>query len=328
MRIALLDDYQNVALEYADWKRLPEGVQVQNFTEVIGGEDALAEALAPFQVVMALRERSLFSRALLGRLPELRLLATAGMRNAAIDMEAATELGIIVSGTTGRVGSTMELSWALILAAARHLPAECANMREGAWQQTVGLDLAGKTLGLLGLGNIGSQMVPVAKAFGMRTIAWSQNLTAEAAAKAGAERVEKDELLRTADLVSIHLKLSERSTGLLGRRELALMKPTAWLVNTSRGPIVEEAALLEALRTGSIAGAALDTFDVEPLPPLHPLRELDNVVLTPHIGYVTQDVYKRFYGDTLANIEAYLAGKPDRVLNPDVLGHERPRPTA
>jgi phosphoglycerate dehydrogenase-like enzyme len=328
IRVALLDDYQNVALEYADWRRLPDGVTVENFTAFIEGPDALAKALAPFHVVMALRERTAFPAALLKRLPALRMLATAGMRNAAIDVEAATELGIVVCGTGGGSVSTMELSWALILAALRHLPAEHAHMRDGRWQEHVGTGLAGKTLGLLGLGRIGAQMVPVATAFGMRTIAWSENLTPQRAAEAGAERVSKDDLLRQADVVSIHLKLSERSTGLLGARELALMKPTAWLVNTSRGPIVDEAALLDALERKAIGGAALDVYDVEPLPAKHPLRRMERVVLTPHVGYVTREVYDGFYGQTLENVQAYLAGTPTRVLNPDVLGRLRPPPGA
>jgi phosphoglycerate dehydrogenase-like enzyme len=328
IRIALLDDYQNVALTYADWKRLPEGVEVETFTDFIGGTDAVAKALQPFHVVMALRERTAFPRELLARLPHLKLLATAGMRNAAIDLDAATELGILVCGTSGSGVSTMELSWGLILAALRHLPAEHANMREGRWQESVGRGLHGKTLGLLGLGRIGAQMVPVARAFGMRPIAWSQNLTPQAAAEAGAERVEKYDLFRAADLVSIHLKLSERSTGLVGRHELGLMKRSAWLVNTSRGPIVDEPALIDALERRAIAGAALDVYDVEPLPARHPLRGLPNVLLTPHIGYVTEEVYAEFYGTTLENVLAYLDGAPQRVLNPDVLERLRPPPGA
>ncbi len=328
IRIALLDDYQNVAMDYADWTQLPEGAAVETFTEYIDGPNAVAQALHPFHIVMALRERTAFPAALLDKLPNLRLLATASMRNAAIDVEAATRLGILVCGTAGSGVSTMELSWALMLALLRRLPREHANMREGRWQETVGVGLAGKTLGLLGLGRIGALMVPVAKGFGMRVIAWSQNLTPQAAAQAGAERVEKNELLAQADILSIHLKLSERTTGLLGKADLARMKPTAVLVNTSRGPIVEEAALLDALKGSTLAGAALDVYGVEPLPADHPLRELDNVVLTPHLGYVTEEVYRGFYGQTLENIRAYLEGAPTRVLNPDVLTHLRPRPVA
>ncbi|HEX9842140.1 MAG TPA: D-2-hydroxyacid dehydrogenase family protein [bacterium] len=329
IRIALLDDYQNVALDYAEWVRLPEGVSVETFNEFInGGTDAVAKALEPFQIVMALRERTAFPRELLQRLPQLRLLTTAGMRNAAIDVDAATALGILVCGTSGSVTATMELTWGLMLALVRHIPSEHTRMAEGRWQESVGIGLAGRTLGLIGLGRIGQQMVPIAKNFGMRVVAWSQNLTAEAAAKAGAERLDKDVLLAEADIVSIHLKLSERTTGLLGARDLARMKRTAYLVNTSRGPIVEEAALLEALEQGRIAGAALDVYDEEPLPARHPLRALKNVVLTPHLGYVTEETYAQFYGDTLENIRAYLEGTPSRVLNPDVLGKLRPPPGA
>ena len=328
IRIALLDDYQNVAMDYADWTQLPEGAAVETVTEYIDGQRAVAQALQPFHIVMAMRERTAFPAALLEKLPNLRLLATAGMRNAAIDVDAATRLGILVCGTAGSGVSTMELTWGLLLSLLRRLPREHANMREGRWQETVGVGLAGKILGLLGLGRIGAGMVPVAKAFGMRVIAWSQNLTPEAAAAAGAERVEQAELLAQADVLSIHLKLSERTTGLLGKAELARMKPTAVLVNTSRGPIVDEAALLDALKGGAIAGAALDVYDVEPLPPDHPLRALDNVALTPHLGYVTGEVYRDFYGQTLENIGAYLEGAPKRVLNSDVLTHLRPRPGA
>jgi phosphoglycerate dehydrogenase-like enzyme len=328
IRIALLDDYQNVAMKFAEWGRLPEGVSVESFTKVLGSTDAAAKALKPFEVVMALRERTAFPRELLERLPALRLLTTAGMANAAIDVAAATELGILVCGTGGNLVSTMELTWALILAALRHIPSEHANMRAGRWQETVGVTLVDKTLGLVGLGRIGRMMVPVAKAFGMRTLAWSQNLTDQQAAEGGAQRVDKDELLRQSDVVSIHLKLSERTTGLLGRRELGLMKPTAWLVNTSRGPIVDEGALIEALEKGAIAGAALDVFDVEPLPARHPLRGMKNAVLTPHLGYVSELVYSGFYRETLEDILAYLEGTPKRVVNPDVLGHLRPRPGA
>ncbi len=328
IRVALLDDYQNVALEVAPWAELPPSVQVEAFHAPFAGEDEAAARLQGFHIVMAMRERTPFPRSLLQRLPELRLLATAGMRNAAIDLEACSELGIVVCGTAGGSGSTMELTWGLMLALMRHIPREHGNMQQGRWQETVGVGLAGKTLGLLGLGRIGAQMAAVAQPFAMRVIAWSQNLTAERARECGAERVELDDLLRGADVVSIHLKLSERTTGLLGARELGLMKPTAYLVNTSRGPIVDEAALVDALQGRRIAGAALDVYDAEPLPAAHPLRRLDNVVLTPHMGYVTHEVYAQFYGQTLENIRGYLDGKPERVLNPDVLERLRPPPGA
>lgn len=328
IRVALLDDYQGVAMECAPWHELPRGVKVETFTAPFRDLDDAAGQLEPYPVMMAMRERTRFPRELLERLPDLKLLATAGPRNAAIDMQAASEMGIVVCGTGGAPGTTMELTWGLVLAVMRHIPGEHNRMRDGGWQETVGVGLEGKTLGLLGLGNIGAQVAAVAKPFHMRVIAWSENLTAERAAECGAERVDKEDLLAQADVVSIHLRLSERTTALLGSRELALMKRSAYLINTSRGPIVEESALVDALQRGQIAGAGLDVYDVEPLPPGHPLRTLDNVALTPHLGYVTREVYARFYGETLENIRAYLAGQPTRVLNPDVLQRLRPPPVA
>ncbi|HEY7295162.1 MAG TPA: D-2-hydroxyacid dehydrogenase family protein [Dehalococcoidia bacterium] len=324
LRVALLDDYQDAALGSAEWQRLPDEIRVEAFRDHLTDEAALAERLQPFEVVMALRERTPFRRSLLQRLPNLKLLTTAGMRNAAIDLPAATELGILVCGTGGGSRSTMELTWGLILALARSIPREDRSVRAGGWQETVGFGLDGKTLGIVGLGNIGGQVAEVARAFHMRLIAWSQNLTDERAAACGAQRVTKDELLRQADIVTIHLVLSPRTTGLLGERELALLRPSAYLVNTSRGPIVDERALIAALLKGAIAGAGLDVFDQEPLPPNHPLRSLPNVVLTPHLGYVTAETYRVFYGQTLENIEAFLAGAPQRVLNPEVLATRRP----
>lgn len=327
IRIALLDDYQGVALRMAPWDGLNgtagQEVAVEPFREPLPDEETAAARLAPFDVVMALRERTPFPRTLLERLPNLKLLATAGMRNAAIDVEACTALGIVVCGTAGGSRPTMEHTWGLILALLRHIPAEHQAMREGRWQHTVGIGLEGKTLGLLGLGRIGSAMAPVAHDFGMRVIAWSHNLTPERAAEAGVEAVSRDDLLARADVLSIHVRLSERTRGLLGRAELARMKPTAVLVNTSRGPIVDEAALIEALQEGAMAGAALDVYDVEPLPAAHPLRRLDNVVLTPHLGYVTEEVYRTFYGQTLENVRAWLGGAPERVVNPEVLERAR-----
>lgn len=323
IRVALLDDYQNVALGMAPWDTL-DGVEVQAFSRNLESPGEAARELRGFQVIMVMRERMPFPRELLEALPDLRLLATGGMRNAALDIAAAAELGILVCGTGGGGVSTMELTWGLILALLRHIPDEHNRMRTGKWQETVGTGLAGKTLGLIGLGNIGGQVAAVAKPFNMRVIAWSENLTDERAAEVGAERVEKDALLAQADIVSIHLKLGERTRGLLGREDLRKMKPTACLVNTSRGPIVEEEALLDALRNGAIRGAGLDVFDSEPLPPDHPLRSLDNVVLLPHLGYVTEEVYRAFYGGTLENIRAWMEGKPERVLNPEVL--EKPQP--
>jgi len=326
IRIALLDDYQNVGRRFADWGQLPEGAEVVPFTGVLVGEDAVAEALRDFQVVMVMRERTPFPRTLLERLPELRLLATGGMRNAALDLEAATELGIVVCGTGGGGVSTMELTFALMLSVMRHLPAEHTRMGEGRWQETVGVGLAGKTLGLLGLGNIGAKAASVAQAFGMEVIAWSENLTDARAAECAVARVGREDLFKQADVLSVHLKLSERSRGLVGTREFGLMKPTAYLINTSRGPIVEERAMIDALESGRIAGAGLDVFDEEPLPAAHPLRGLNNVALTPHLGYVTEGVYTGFYGGTLENILSWLAGNPQRVLNEGVLTRMRPFP--
>jgi phosphoglycerate dehydrogenase-like enzyme len=309
--VAVLDDYQDVATTIVEW---PAGVDVVSFTDHVADEEQLVERLRGFDVVVAMRERTAFPRAVLERLPDLRLLVTTGTRNAAIDLTAASELGIVVSGTWGIVSNTAELTWALILAVARRLPDEVAAVRAGGWQQTIGSDLNGKTLGLLGLGNIGSLMAGVGNAFGMRVIAWSSNLTDERALQRGAERVEKDELFRTADVVSIHLVLSDRTRHLVGAPELALMKPTAILVNTSRGPIIDDAALIDALEREVIAGAGLDAFDVEPLLPDHPYRRLPNVVATPHIGYVTNDCYRIFYDHIVEDISAFLDGKPIRVI--------------
>ncbi|MEY2453350.1 MAG: hypothetical protein QOD92_2924 [Acidimicrobiaceae bacterium] len=310
-QVAVLDDYQDVATTIVEW---PAGVDVVSFTDHVADEEQLVERLRGFDVVVAMRERTAFPRAVLERLPDLRLLVTTGTRNAAIDLTAASELGIVVSGTWGIVSNTAELTWALILAVARRLPDEVAAVRAGGWQQAIGSDLNGKTLGLLGLGNIGSLMAGVGNAFGMRVIAWSTNLTDERALERGAERVEKDELFRTADVVSIHLVLSDRTRHLVGAPELALMKPTAILVNTSRGPIIDDAALIDALERDVIAGAGLDAFEVEPLLPDHPYRRLPNVVATPHIGYVTNDCYRIFYDHIVEDIAAFLDGKPIRVI--------------
>jgi phosphoglycerate dehydrogenase-like enzyme len=322
-RIAVLDDYQGVALSHADWTLLPRGAEVQVFRDHLKDPDALARRLQGFEVVCAMRERTAFPRSLLQRLPDLKLLVTTAMGNAAIDVQAATDLGIVVSGT-GLIGyPTAELTWGLIFALLRNIPAEDRAVREGKWQVSVGIGANGKRLGVIGVGRLGSQVCTVGKALGMDVVAWSQNLTAERAAQFGARLVAKDELLRTSDIVTIHTRLSDRTRGLLGARELAMMKPTAYLVNTSRGPIVDEAALADALRARRIAGAGLDVFDEEPLPPDHPFLSLENAVLTPHLGYVTKETYDQFYQDTVEDIRGFLSGEPLRVINPQALEHAR-----
>jgi phosphoglycerate dehydrogenase-like enzyme len=315
-RVAVLDDYQDVARLTADWDRLPAGVELTVFRDHVADPDALVARLAPYDIVVAMRERTPFPRPVLARLPALRLLVTTGMRNAAIDVRAAGERGVVVCGTAGLPYPTAELAWGLILALARRIPREDRGMREGRWQETVGTGLNGKTLGVLGLGTLGSRVARIGRAFEMTVLAWSQHLTPERATEVGAGRVERDELLRRADVVTIHLVLGERTRGLIGARELALMKPTAYLVNTSRGPIVDEAALIRALQDGTIAGVGLDVYDEEPLPPEHPLRRLPNAVLTPHLGYVTEETYRVFYGQALEDVLAFLQGSPVRVLQP------------
>ena len=303
-RVAILDDYQDVARAFGDWDGLE--AEVVAFHDHVDGDDEVVERLQPFDVVMAMRERTPFTRARLERLPNLRLLVTTGMGNAAIDTGAARELGITVAGTGGTPTHTAELTWGLILALARHIPAEDRAIRDGGWQHTVGLELAGLTLGVIGLGRLGSQVARIGQAFGMDVIAWSQNLDTP---------LTKEELLQRSDIVTIHVRLSERTRGLIGAAELARMKPTALLINTSRGPIVDEAALLAALHGGEIAGAGLDVYDVEPLPPHHPLRSAPNTVLTPHLGYVTSAGYTAFYADAVEAIAAFLRGEPVRVIS-------------
>jgi phosphoglycerate dehydrogenase-like enzyme len=314
-RVAILDDYQDIALSLADWQSLGPEVRVEAFHERLASEDALVQELADFDAIVAMRERTQLPRSLLGRLPKLKLLVTTGMRNVAIDAKAAAELGIVVSGTGMLTPPTAELTWGLILALARHIPKEAQQMRRGGWQTTIGVGLSGKVLGVLGLGKLGSEVARVGRAFQVEVIAWSQNLTAEHASSMGAKRVEKDELFQRADFVTIHLILSKRTRGLVTARELALMKPGAYLINTSRGPIVEERALIDVLTNHKIAGAALDVYDEEPLPDEHPLRKLDNVVLTPHLGYVTVENYRLAYGDAVEDIRAFLAGHPIRTIS-------------
>jgi phosphoglycerate dehydrogenase-like enzyme len=315
IKIAVLDDYQCNAESFANWSSLEPAAKTVFFHDNVSDLNQLVTRLEPFSVVVLIRERTRFTADLIGRLPNLKLIVTIGMANAAIDLEAAKAHNIVVSGTDGMdLEATPVLTWALILGITRNLYSEAASVRAGGWQVGIGIDLAGKTLGLLGLGKIGQFIGRYATAFKMRVIAWSQNLTAEKAAQRGVERVEKDELFRQADIISIHLRLSDRTRDLVAERELSLMKPTAYLVNTSRGPIVSEPALIAALQTGRIKGAALDVFDKEPLPPNHPYRFLPNVVATPHIGYVTENTYAHAFQQIVEDIAAWLDSKPRRVI--------------
>jgi phosphoglycerate dehydrogenase-like enzyme len=317
VRIVVLDDYQRVALDAGPWDRLSGRAAVTTLTEHVADTDALVAALAGAQVVVAMRERTRFDADRLDRLPDLRLLVTTGMGNAAIDLDAAARNGVVVCGTGGRGRHTVELTWALILALLRSIPQEDARIRSGGWQHTIGTELDGATLGLVGLGRIGSAMVPVAHAFGMDVIAWSQNLDPDRAAEAGAEAVAKADLFETADVVSVHYKLSPRSTGIVGAAEIAAMRPSAYLVNTSRGPLVDTGALLTALHDGAIAGAALDVYGREPLPPDDPLRRAPRTVLSPHLGYVTKENYAVFFADVVEDIVTWLDGRPERRLTPE-----------
>ncbi|WP_433971886.1 D-2-hydroxyacid dehydrogenase family protein [Tunturiibacter lichenicola] len=309
IRIAILDDYQNVALSMADWSALDGRATVTVFNDHLESTDDVVARLQPFEIVCVMRERTPMTRAIIERLPKLRVIASTGFRNASIDLEAAAERGVQTLNTGYSSAPTIEMTWALILASSRNLIEENAALRSGGWQRHVGDEIAGRTLGLLGLGNIGREVARIGKAFGMTVIAWSQNLTGEQAADVGAVKVPKDDLFRRADIVSIHLVLSDRTRGLVGAAEFALMKPTARLVNTSRGPIVVEADLLDALKSGKIAGAGIDVFDQEPLPLDHPFRSLPNLLATPHIGYVSRNLYGRFYQDTVSNIIRWLDGK-------------------
>nr|WP_179467874.1 D-2-hydroxyacid dehydrogenase family protein [Mycolicibacterium vinylchloridicum] len=306
IQVAVLDDYQNVAWEMADWSAVAERADITVFSDHVFDADELVARLTPFDVIFVMRERTPLPRSIIERLPRLKMIASTGPFNASIDMGAAADHGIHVGTTGGTVASTVELTWALILAGARNLVAESMSIRDGGWQVSVGRELSGRTLGVLGLGRIGARVARIGEAFGMEVIAWSQNLTPAAAAEAGATYVGKDELFGRSDVLTIHMKLSERSAGLVGTDELALMKPTAVLVNTSRGPLIDEAALVETLKAKRIRAAALDVFDTEPLPAGHPLRTLDNVIATPHIGYVADRPYRIFYRDAVAAIAEWL----------------------
>jgi D-3-phosphoglycerate dehydrogenase len=315
LRCAILDDYQNVALSFADWSKVSGDIDITVFNEHLGSAEQVVAALKDFPIVCAMRERTAFPRAVIDALPELKLLITTGMRNASIDLEAAKARGIVVCGTPAVGNATAAIAIGLMLELARHIGYENMRLKSGAlWQSTIGLDLEGLTLALLGLGKLGSRMAEIGRAFKMHVIAWSQNLTPEKCREAGVEYVGADELFQRADFLSIHLQLSPRTRGLIGAQQIAQMKRSSYLINTSRGPIVEETALLAALRDKRIAGAGLDVFDVEPLPLDHPLRDLDNVALTPHLGYVAAQNYRAFFGGMVDDIRGFLDGKPLRVL--------------
>jgi phosphoglycerate dehydrogenase-like enzyme len=329
LKIAILDDYAHFALQAADWSVLAGRAEITVFDRHLA-EDEAAVVLQPFDVLCTVRERMALPRSLFARLPTLKLVTIIGTRLPNLDLEAATEYGVLVSHSdTGRpaaanlAAATPELTWGLLIATVRHLTYESRRMHEGAWQSTLGVILAGRTLGLLGLGRIGGRMAAYGQAFGMSVIAWSQNLTEDAAAAAGVRRVEKDDLFRLSDVLSIHVRLSERTRGLVTARELALMKPEAYLINTSRGPIVVEDDLVAALRAGRLAGAGLDVFDAEPPPADHPFRTMDNVTVTPHLGYVTSETLTAFYADTLEAVLAFGDGAPIRVENPAAQAHAR-----
>ncbi|MDP2620027.1 MAG: D-2-hydroxyacid dehydrogenase family protein [Hyphomicrobiales bacterium] len=316
MKIAVLDDFQNVSRQIADWSGLPANCALTVFNDHVADEDKLVERLQSFDIVCVMRERTPLPKRVIDRLPDLKLIVSTGHRNASIDVAAANARGVTVCNTNTPGRATAELAMALLLALFRKLPAQMEEMRKGGWQAELGRDLGGATLGILGLGRLGTQVAKHANSFGMEVIAWSQNLTAERAAEAGAGLVAKEQLFRTADAVTVHLKLSERTIGIVGAEEIALMKPDACLVNTSRAPIVDYDALVAALREERLAGAALDVFDIEPLPADSPLRGVPNLLLTPHIGYSTRDTYAVFYPETVEAVLAFLSGKPIRVVEP------------
>ena len=306
MQVAVLDDYQNVALRLADWSAVRRHAEITVFNDHLDNPGAVVDRLRPFDAVCVMRERTPLTREILEQLPRLKLIASTGPRNASIDTQAAAGRGILVTPTGYDATPTIEFAWSLILASMRGIDREAASLRAGGWQTGLGSNLRGKSLGVVGLGNIGREVARIGLAFGMKVIAWSQNLTQEKASAAGATLVDKQTLFREADVITVHLVLSGRTKGLIGAPELALMKPTARLINSSRGPIVDQAALIKALQARTIAGAAVDVFDTEPLPADHPFRTLDNLLATPHIGYVTEELYRTFYGDAAASIAAWL----------------------
>ena len=316
-RLAILDDYQKIALESADWESLPSSVTVDVFHENLKDREALVERLAPYDILVIMRERTPFPRALIERLPNLKLLITTSRRNRSIDLAACADRGVVVCRTEGGHTPTAELTWGLILALAKRIPEENRATREGQWGVRVGIALAGRTLGVVGLGKLGSAVAKIGKLFDMRVIAWSQNLTDERAREVGVERVDKDTLFREADFVTVHLVLSDRTRGIVGANDLAKMKPTAFLINTARGPIVDEDALVAAVTEGRIAGAGLDVYGIEPLPKDHPIRSLPNSVILPHLGGFVEENYKLWYGGALDDVKAWLDGKPIYVLEPE-----------
>jgi phosphoglycerate dehydrogenase-like enzyme len=314
-RCAILDDYQNVALKVTDWSKVAGDLDIKVFSEHLGGPDNVAKALQGFEIIVAMRERTGFPRAVIEKLPDLKLLITTGMRNASIDGAAAKERGVVVCGTPAVGNPTSGIAIGLMLELTRRIGYENARMKAGVpWQSTIGVDLDGLTLGVLGLGKLGIRTARIAKAFGMKVIAWSQNLTPEKCKEAGVDYVSKEDLFRQADFITIHVVLSQRSRGIVGAKEFGLMKPSAYIINTSRGPIIDEAAMLTALREKKIAGAGLDVFDIEPLPTDHPLRKLDNVVLTPHLGYVSVQNYQAYFAGVVDDIRGFLDGKSVRVM--------------
>lgn len=316
MRLAILDDYEKVALELAPWGNLGPDIKIDVYNDRLVKKDALVNRLLPYDILVIMRERTPFPQRLIERLSNLKLLVTTGRLNRAIDLAACHKNGVVVCGTESSKNAPAELAWGLILALARRIPQQDRSVRQGIWGDGIGTGLEGKVLGILGLGKLGTQVARVGLAFGMQIIAWSRNLTQEKAAAVGAVRVEKDELFTRSDVISIHLVLSDRTRGLIGAHEIGLMKPSAYIVNTSRGPIVQEAVLIEALRKGRIAGAGLDVFDDEPLPPDHPYVSLPNTVLTPHIGYVTKESFRIYFNQALEDVAAWLTDKPVRVIEP------------
>ena len=328
-KVAILDDYANAALDVADWSPVLAKAEVSVFDRHLA-EDEAAEILKPFDVICTVRERMALPRTLIERLPNLKLITIIGMNLPNLDMQAATDRGVLVAHSNFAApafakvaNATPELTWGLLIATVRHMTYESRRMHEGGWQSTTGIILAGRTLGLLGLGRIGKRMAEYAKAFGMEVIAWSQNLTREAAEAVGVRYVDKDQLFEQADVLSIHLVLSDRSRGLVGARELGLMKPDAYLINTSRGPIVDESALIAALKAGRLAGAGIDVYGAEPPPADHPFRSMDNVTVTPHLGYVTRETLHAFYTDTIENVAAWLDGRLERIVNREALARAK-----